>query len=218
MYYKFITAYNFSCRFWEHKISSSWDGRPFDYNRHWPKIRDCADFFLGGGRPGSPCNTMRPGPRLTFVPSGILIHSAVWPQHMGRNWGLCPLGRGGAGSPSNTTLGRGLPSHQVASWSIQPYGLNKHGPEIGGSAPFGEGELGPHLKQYHLGRGLLSHQVAFWSIQPFGHTRHGPKICEGALAPFWGGGAVFPSNTMSLGSRPIFLPSGILNHGAIWPQ
>jgi len=26
---------------------------------------------------GSPCNTMQPGPRPTFVPSGILIHPAV---------------------------------------------------------------------------------------------------------------------------------------------
>jgi len=32
------------------------------------------------GEAGSPCNTMWPEARLTFVPSGILIHSAVWPQ------------------------------------------------------------------------------------------------------------------------------------------
>jgi len=34
--------------------------------------------FWGGA--GSPSNTMSPGPRPTFVPSGILIHPAVWPQ------------------------------------------------------------------------------------------------------------------------------------------
>jgi len=34
---------------------------------------------LGGGA-GSPCNTMWPGPRPTFVPSGTLIHLVVWPQ------------------------------------------------------------------------------------------------------------------------------------------
>ena len=32
--------------------------------------------FRGG--PGSPCNTMSPGLRSTSVPSGILIHPAVW--------------------------------------------------------------------------------------------------------------------------------------------
>jgi len=34
----------------------------------------------GGGGAGTPCNTMWPGPRPTSVPSGILIHQAVWPQ------------------------------------------------------------------------------------------------------------------------------------------
>jgi len=30
---------------------------------------------------GSPSNTMSPGPRPTSIPSGILIHSTVWPQY-----------------------------------------------------------------------------------------------------------------------------------------
>jgi len=30
---------------------------------------------------GSPSNTMWPGPRPTYVPSGILIHPTVWPQY-----------------------------------------------------------------------------------------------------------------------------------------
>ena len=30
---------------------------------------------------------------------------------------------------------RGLPSYQVASWSIQPFGHNKNGPKIGGCSP-----------------------------------------------------------------------------------
>jgi len=29
---------------------------------------------------GSPSNTTWPGPKPTSVPSGILIHPAVWPQ------------------------------------------------------------------------------------------------------------------------------------------
>jgi len=59
--------------------------------------------------------------------------------------------------------------------------------------------------------------MASWSIQPFGHNRHGPKI-EGAVPPFWGGGAGFPSSTMWPGPRPISKPSGILIHPTVWPQ
>jgi len=32
------------------------------------------------GWAGSPCSTMWPGPRPASIPSGILIHPAVWPQ------------------------------------------------------------------------------------------------------------------------------------------
>jgi len=54
------------------------------------------------GETWSPSNTMRPGPRSTSVPSGILIHPAVWPQQTwAGNWGSGPFGRG-AGSLSNT--------------------------------------------------------------------------------------------------------------------
>ena len=53
-------------------------------------------------------------------------------------------------------------------------------------------------------------------MQPFGHNRHGPKM--GGSAPFFGEGSWIPINTMSLGSRPTFLASGILIHRAIWPQ
>jgi len=48
--------------------------------------------LLGGGA-ASPCNTIRPGPRPTFLPSGnsgILIHLAVWSQQTwAENWGCC---------------------------------------------------------------------------------------------------------------------------------
>jgi len=47
---------------------------------------------LWEGGAGSPCNTMRLGPMPTFVPSGILINSAVWPQQTwAKNWGAVPL-------------------------------------------------------------------------------------------------------------------------------
>ena len=79
-------------------------------------------------------------------------------------------------------LGQGLPPHQVASWSIKPFGHNKHGPKWGAAVSlFGEGELGPHPTQCRLGQGQPPYQVASWSIQPFGHNRHGLKI--GGCAP-----------------------------------
>ena len=36
---------------------------------------------FGGGRAGSPSNTMWPGPRPTCMPSFILIRQTVWPQN-----------------------------------------------------------------------------------------------------------------------------------------
>jgi len=45
--------------------------------------------FLDGGA-GTPSNTIWPGTRPTSVPSGILMHVAVWPQQTSaENWGLC---------------------------------------------------------------------------------------------------------------------------------
>jgi len=64
------------------------------------KVGGCCALFAGGGA-GSPSNTKSPGPRPTSIQSGILIHPALWLQHIwAENWG-CPFGRG-AGSPSNT--------------------------------------------------------------------------------------------------------------------
>jgi len=69
------------------------------------------------GRARSSCNITRPGPRPTFIPSGILIHPAVWPQ---QTWaeiggGLClwwvELGL----HQTQCCPGRGLPSYEVAS-------------------------------------------------------------------------------------------------------
>jgi len=37
-------------------------------------------------------------------------------------------------------MGRSLPSYQVASWSIQPFAYNRHGPKI--VAHFGGGRAG----------------------------------------------------------------------------
>jgi len=45
------------------------------------------------------------------------------------------------------------------------------GRKLGSCAPFGEGDLGPHLTHCGQGRGLHvpARQVSSWSIQPFGH-------------------------------------------------
>ena len=67
---------------------------------------------LGGGSApilrrgaGSPSNTKSPGPRRTSIPSGILIHPAIWQQQIwAENWRLCPFEGGGARFPSNTIL------------------------------------------------------------------------------------------------------------------
>jgi len=54
------------------------------------------------GRAGSPSKTMWPRLRSTSVPTGILIHPAVWPQQTwAENWGLCSPFLGAAGSQSN---------------------------------------------------------------------------------------------------------------------
>jgi len=52
--------------------------------------------------------------------------------------GLRPiLGEGELGSHvTQCRWGWGLPPYQVASWSIQQFGRNRHGPKIGGSTPF----------------------------------------------------------------------------------
>ena len=82
--------------------------------------------FRGAGV-GSQSNTMLRRPTPTSVPSGILIHPAIWQQQIwAENWGLRPLlGKGQLG-PHLTQCGqgRGLPAYQVSSWSIQPFGHN----------------------------------------------------------------------------------------------
>jgi len=66
---------------------------------------------LGGS--GSPSNTMSPG--STSLPSGVLIHPAVWTQQTWAEIGGCaPLGDLGP-YLTQCGLGGGLPQYQVAS-------------------------------------------------------------------------------------------------------
>jgi len=59
--------------------------------------------------------TAWPGTRPTSVPSGILIHSAVWPQRIGKKGAAVP--RWGELGPHLTQcrLGRDLPPYQQRS-------------------------------------------------------------------------------------------------------
>jgi len=138
-------------------------------------------------------------------PPSPLSHAPLHATDMGRKVGA-------AVSPHLTQCrpGRGLPPHQVASWSSQPFGHNRRWPKSGGGCyasfrgllcTFRGGELGPILIQCRLGRGLPPYKVASWSSQPFGRNSHWPKSGRGLLCPF-GGGAESPYNTMSPGPRP----------------
>jgi len=102
---------------------------------HGPKIGGYVPFERGAG---FSCNTLWPGPRPTFVPSGILIHPAVWPQ---QTWAEISGGAvslaGGAGSASNTMLPGPRPTIVLSGILIQhPFGHNRHGQKIEGSVPF----------------------------------------------------------------------------------
>ena len=169
--------------------------------------------LLGGGA-GSPCNTMRPGPRPTFVPSGILIHSAVWAQQKWAEiWrGAVPLG-GEAGSASN----RMLPGPRS---SIVPSGILIH-PAIWPQQTwaetwrlcplFGEGSWVPI---WHNVAWAEAYVYTKWHLDPsspLGTLDMGQKFGVNVF-PRLGRGAGSPFNTTSLGSRITFLPSGILIH------
>jgi len=103
--------------------------------------------------------------------------------------------RGWGAGPHLTQCGpgRGLPPYQVASWSIQPFGHNRHGPKSGGCcAPLlgrGAGSpsntMSPGPRPTSLLSGIFIHPL----IQPFGHNTHWPKtgscapLGEGQLGP-----------------------------------
>jgi len=98
-----------------------------------------------------------PGPTPTSIPSGILVHPAVWPQRsLAENLGTaCPFREGGAESQSNTmsptlrpiTVRSGILIHTTV-W------YNRHRPKIRGlRSLFGEGAGSPSNTK-SLGYGL----------------------------------------------------------------
>jgi len=115
-------------------------------DEYWRAMIDYPDGCNQGHKnlDGSRCNTMWPGPRPTFVPSGILIHPP-FDHNMGRKLEerLCPVVVELGSHLTQSGSGRGLPPHQVASWSIETFGHNRYGPKFGGLPFFGRGSWVP---------------------------------------------------------------------------
>jgi len=75
---------------------------------------------MGGA--GSLSNTTTLGPRPTSVPSGILIHAAVWSQYTwAKKWGAAvPLSRGGAAASPSKIKWPGLTTSIPSGILIRP--------------------------------------------------------------------------------------------------
>jgi len=82
-----------------------------------------------------------------------------------RKLGICrPLLGRGAGSPSNKIVAS-VEAYLRTKWHLDPTShlaaTGRHmGQKLGGCAPLGEVELGPHLTQCGQGRGLSARQVS----------------------------------------------------------
>ena len=109
------------------EISSCWDGRPFGHNSRGPKSGRCRPPFGGGGLSQVPIWHNVALAEAYLLPSGVLIHPAVWPQQScAEKWeGCCAPFRGGAGSPSNTMWPGPKPTSIPSGiLIIQPFGHN----------------------------------------------------------------------------------------------
>jgi len=137
---------------------------------------------------------------------------------MGRKLGPVPfLWEGGTGSHvTQCRLGQGLSPYQVASWSIQPFGHNRHRPKLGAPSPFWEGAGSPS-NTIAWAAAYLPTKWHLDASSRLATIEMGQKLGEGfcPLPPFWGGGAGFPSSTMWPGPRAISMPSAILIHPAV---
>jgi len=195
--------------------------QPFGRNRYGPKIGGSTPFSALGA--GSPSNTKCPGLSPTFIPSGILMHPAVWPQ-LKIGQGLEPLLGRGAGSPCNRKSPglrpTSMPSailiyakcHLDPSIRLATINVSK----IWGFTPFWGARAGspsntklPGLRPICIPSGILIH-AAIWPQQIW--------VENWGLCPFGGGGAGTPSNTVWPSPRPTCLSSFILIHSTVWPQ
>jgi len=82
LHHNFTSQYSFTTQFLNARLyNSSAVAEICDrgHNRHMGRKGGAAlPLSLGGA--GSQSNTMWPGPRSTYVPSGVFIHPALWPQ------------------------------------------------------------------------------------------------------------------------------------------
>jgi len=148
---------------------------------------------------------MWPGPRPTFVPNSILIHPAVLPQQTwAENWGCAPFLGWGAGSPSSTIWPGPRPTSMTSSGILihpAPFGHNR-------PVPISVETQSPSPKTSAYGP-----NPPLQKLRPMGRS-----FWRGGLCPLFWEGAGSPYSTIWPGTRPIFIPSGILIHPAVWPQ
>jgi len=136
---------------------------------------------------------MWPGPRPTFVPSGILIHPAIWPQlTWAKKWGLCAFLGGGSWVPINTISPGPKPS-SVPKWQFDPsshLATTDKGGKFPGCAPFwgmGAGSVSNTMSPGPRPTFLLSGTLIHPAIWP---QYMGSKLCElvCTVPPFFLGG------------------------------
>jgi len=124
----------------------SWHVQTFDDNRHGPKIGGCTPFSgKRWGWAGSPSNKLSSGQRPASVPSGTLIHPAVWPQWTwAENWGggSAPLfGEGLDPHLTQSSLGK---AYSHTKWHLNPcshLATTDMGRKLTDCATLREGEL-----------------------------------------------------------------------------
>ena len=144
---------------------ASWCIQPFGHNKNGPKIQGALPPFWGGfwGGEQGPHLTQSPGPRPTSVPSGILIHAAIWLQHTWvENGAVLLFFLGGSWVPIYHDVAW-AEVYLCTKWHLNPassLATTDIGRNLGGVAPFGERELCPHLTQCGLGWGLPPCQVS----------------------------------------------------------
>ena len=191
--------------------------QPFCHNGHWPKIGGLCPFRGGGaGSPfntmsrrllfgddgaWSPSNTLWPGTRPTSVPSGILIHPAVWSQQTwAENWGCC------------------VEVYLRTKWYLDPSSrlATMHGPKTArcsapclflGGAGSPSNTMSPGPRHISAPSGSLIH-LAVWTQQTLAEN-------FGVLCPFGGGDSWSPAYTLWSWPRPTSVLSFVLIHPTV---
>jgi len=138
------------------------------------------------------CKTVRPMTANRFTNDRPKMGRKFW------RWLCAPPPWGGEELGPHFTqsrLGWGLPPCQVPSWSIQPFGYNKHGFIFWGGAPppfseSGGGSLSntksPGPRPTSIPSGILIHASIWsqqilaenWGLCPFGEGELGPHLTE----------------------------------------